>query len=103
MESIDLTNIMYVKDYSSELVDCMIMLVKETLGTDLGHISKVIVPCRGNRMIGFGVGEKLGKAIINVTQYARVFEDQCWEGNFDSCLTLAKTEIVFSSLHSQLT
>ncbi len=81
---INFTDIMYVKDYSDELEDCLIMLLREILNMELNRINNIIIPSSSNRMLGFGIGQKLGKAIINVTKDSHIFEDQYWEGHFDS-------------------
>ncbi len=80
---VNFIDIMYIREYNDELSDCLIMLLRETLHLELNDINKIIIPHSGNRMLGVSIGQKLGKAIINVTEKAHIFEDQCWEGHFD--------------------
>jgi len=81
---IDLTNIMFIKDYSDEIVDCLIMLIKESISNELDDINRIIIPYNSNRLLGFYTGEKIGKSIINVTKTPYIYEDQKWEGRFDN-------------------
>lgn len=80
---VNFIDIMYIREYNDELSDCLIMLLREKLRLELNDINKIIIPHSGNRMLGVSIGQKLGKAIINVTEKAHIFEDQCWEGHFD--------------------
>lgn len=80
---INLANIVYIDDYCAELVDCMGMLISETIPNELNGINKIIVPYDGNNMLGLELSKKLGKSIINVTKSPKIFSDEMWIGNFN--------------------
>lgn len=80
---INLTNISYIDDYCNELVDILIMLIKETIPNELNHINKIIIPYNSNRLLGLGTAKQLGKSVVNVTQEPKIFKNECWEGVFD--------------------
>lgn len=81
---INFIDIMYIKEYRDELSACLIMLLKNEMSNELNNINKIIIPYSSNRMLGYGVGERIGKSVINVTREPYIFSNQCWEGDFDN-------------------
>lgn len=79
---LNFTDIMFEDDYFSQITDCLTYLINEKTKTDKITFNRILVPNRGNFLLGRGVSQKLNTALIKVTEKPLILTNKSWIGNF---------------------
>lgn len=79
---LNFTDILFVEDYYTQIVDCVIFLIKEKCKTTKTEFNRILISNRGNFLLGLGVSQKLDVALVKVTEEPLILNSKSWIGNF---------------------
>lgn len=79
---INLTDVMFIDDYRSEITDCLAYLICEISNKEKINYTRIAISHSGNFLLGTSVSEKLTTALIRVTKQPLILNSKSWIGNF---------------------
>ena len=80
---VNFNDLMYSKSFAEEISHVLTFFIREK-EKEIKKITKVIIPYDGNFILGFEVGQNLGKSLIKIRpKDGKIEKDKPWEGTLD--------------------